>query len=54
MTPTIYNLNNAVFCEKMAAFDYDWTLVCPKGGKTFPTNIDDWEWLYPNIPEKIK
>jgi bifunctional polynucleotide phosphatase/kinase len=38
----------------MAAFDYDWTLVSPKGAKTFPTDIDDWEWLYPTIPEKIK
>jgi bifunctional polynucleotide phosphatase/kinase len=38
----------------MAAFDYDWTLVSPKGGKTFPSNVDDWEWLYPSIPEKIK
>ena len=54
MLPTIYSLNNATYCEKMAAFDYDWTLVSPKGGKTFPSNIDDWEWLYPNIPEKIK
>jgi bifunctional polynucleotide phosphatase/kinase len=54
MTPTIYNLNNAVNRDKMAAFDYDWTLVSPKGGKTFPSNVDDWEWLYPSIPEKIK
>jgi bifunctional polynucleotide phosphatase/kinase len=54
MLPNIYTLNNAVHREKMAAFDYDWTLVSPKGGKTFPTNIDDWEWLYPTIPEKIK
>lgn len=54
MPPTIYNINNAIHREKMAAFDYDWTLVSPKGGKTFPINIDDWEWLYPNIPEKIK
>jgi bifunctional polynucleotide phosphatase/kinase len=54
MTPTIYNLNNAVHMDKMAAFDYDWTLVCPKDGKTFPANLDDWEWLYPTIPEKIK
>jgi len=38
----------------MAAFDYDWTLVKPKNGKTFPSNIDDWQWLFPNIPEKIK
>jgi bifunctional polynucleotide phosphatase/kinase len=54
MSPTIYNLKNANYREKMAAFDYDWTLVSPKSGKTFPTNIDDWEWLYPGISEKIK
>lgn len=54
MLPNIYNLNDAIHREKMAAFDYDWTLVSPKGGKTFPSNIDDWEWLYPTIPEKIK
>lgn len=54
MSPTIYNLNNAGHREKMAAFDYDWTIVCPKGGKTFPSDVDDWEWLYPSIPEKMK
>lgn len=54
MAPTIYNVNNAVHREKMAAFDYDWTLVCPKGGKTFPSNVNDWEWLYNGIPRKIK
>ena len=54
MLPNIYTLNDAVHRDKMAAFDYDWTLVSPKGGKTFPSNIDDWEWLYPTIPEKIK
>jgi len=54
MAPTIYNLNNAVHREKMAAFDYDWTLVRPNGGRTFPSNIDDWKWLYPGIPEKIR
>jgi bifunctional polynucleotide phosphatase/kinase len=54
MPPIIYNLNNAVHREKMAAFDYDWTLVSPKDGKTFPSNVHDWEWLYPTIPEKIK
>lgn len=54
MSPTIYNINHAVHRNKMAAFDYDWTLVCPKDGKTFPSNIGDWEWLYPNIPETIQ
>ena len=50
----IYNINNANYREKMASFDYDWTIVNPKDGKTFPTNIDDWQWLYPDVPNKIK
>lgn len=54
MPPLIINLNHAEHREKMAAFDYDWTLVQPKGGKTFPSNIDDWEWLYPTIPDKLR
>lgn len=54
MAPIIYNISNAVFKNKMAAFDYDWTLVNPKGGKTFPTDVDDWEWLYPSVPTNIK
>ena len=50
----IYNINNAAYREKMASFDYDWTIVNPKDGKTFPTNINDWQWLYPDVPNKIK
>lgn len=50
----IYKIDNPEFREKMAAFDYDWTLVNPKEGNTFPKNIDDWKWLYENIPNKIK
>ena len=33
---------------KMASFDYDWTLVKPKNDRTFPKDIDDWEFLYSN------
>lgn len=54
MPPIIYNINNAVIREKMIAFDYDWTIVCPTNGKTFPSSVSDWQWLYPTIPEKIK
>jgi bifunctional polynucleotide phosphatase/kinase len=46
-------LNNAQHKEKMAAFDYDWTLVKPKYGKKFPSNINDWEWLFPSITSKL-
>jgi len=54
MQSNIYNLNNVVYREKMTAFDYNWTLVVSsKNGKTFPSNITDWEWLYHTILEKL-
>ena len=54
MPLTIYNNKNATIRGKMASFDYDWTVVNPKYGKTFPTDIEDWQWMYPNVPEKIQ
>jgi len=39
---------------KVAAFDFDWTLVKPKGNRKFPKSVDDWEWLFPNIPSIIQ
>jgi bifunctional polynucleotide phosphatase/kinase len=50
----IYNLHNAIYKKKMAGFDYDWTLVKPKGERTFPKDINDWELLYDNVPNFIK
>ena len=37
----IYNLHNATYKQKMAGFDYDWTLVKPKGERTFPKDINE-------------
>jgi len=54
MSPIVYNINNATLKTKMASFDYDWTIVNPLLGKIFPTNVDDWQWMYPSIPYKIK
>ena len=54
MAPTIYNINKAQLKAKIAAFDYDHTLVCPKDGKTMPSDVEDWMWMYPNIPEQLK
>ena len=53
MSPIVYNINNAIIHEKIVAFDYDWTIVNPKDGKTFPSSIDDWNWLYPSVPKII-
>jgi len=40
--------------NKIAAFDFDFTLVKTKNGKVFPENSDDWEILFPNILNKLK
>lgn len=40
--------------KKIAAFDFDWTLVKPKSGRKFPKDSDDWEWLFPNIQHVIQ
>jgi len=47
-------LNKPRFRTKIVLFDYDWTLVKPKTGGTFPKDIDDWQWLRPNVPDIIK
>lgn len=51
---SIYKLKNPVHRKKMASFDYDWTLVSSEDGKSYPSSISDWKWLYPNIPQVIK
>lgn len=40
--------------SKVAIIDFDWTICKPKNNKTFPYDIDDWEWLRPNVPDVIK
>ena len=54
MTPIIKKIGNFRARKKIAAFDYDWTLVKPKSGGTFPKNVDDWAWLNENVPILIK
>tara|TARA_Y100000389_G_scaffold183236_1_gene200524 strand:+ start:1658 stop:2584 length:927 start_codon:yes stop_codon:yes gene_type:complete len=54
MAPSVYNIGGAVFRDKMVGLDYDWTIVNPKGGNTFPTYIDDWEWYSSTVPNKLK
>lgn len=39
--------------QKIAAFDYDHTIVKPKSKSTFAKNVDDWMWLRPNVEPTI-
>jgi len=40
--------------KKLAIFDFDGTLVQPKEGRRFPKDKNDWEWLRPSVPKKLK
>lgn len=39
---------------KIAGFDIDSTIIKTKYGKTFAKDTDDWMFVYPGIPEKLK
>lgn len=54
MAPIIIKLLKPRYRKKIAMFDYDHTLVKPKDGKSFPSNVDDWVWNYPTVPEMMK
>lgn len=49
----IIKLNDPKFRQKNLFLDYDWTMVSPKNNKIYPKNVDDWEWLYEDVPEII-
>ena len=54
MAPTVIKLLAPRFRKKIAAFDFDHTLVMPKEGRRFPKNAEDYMWLTPNVPEIVK
>jgi len=53
MAPIIIKVKGYRHRSKIAAFDFDWTLVKPKEGRRFPKNVEDWQWLYPHIPNVL-
>tara|TARA_B000000477_G_scaffold66319_2_gene55551 strand:+ start:76 stop:1092 length:1017 start_codon:yes stop_codon:yes gene_type:complete len=52
--PIINKINKYRYRQKLAIFDYDWTLVKPKTNGTFSKNENDWMWLTENVPNIIK
>jgi bifunctional polynucleotide phosphatase/kinase len=54
MPPIIKKIGSFRARKKIAAFDYDWTLVKPSSGGTFPKNVDDWMWLNATVVENLK
>ena len=54
MAPHIIILNKPRWRNKIAAFDYDWTLVKPMNGRTHAKDVDDRQWLRASVPETLK
>ena len=50
----ILTIQKPRFRKKLAMFDFDWTLVKPLDGRRFPKNVDDWQWLQPNVPDVLR
>lgn len=40
--------------NKIIIFDFDWTIVKPKEGRTFPLDANDWQWLRESVPNEIR
>ncbi|KAJ4987269.1 polynucleotide kinase 3 phosphatase [Stagonosporopsis vannaccii] len=40
--------------RRIAAFDFDSTLVTPASGKKFSRDASDWKWWHSSVPEKLK
>lgn len=50
----IYNSSNEQNTTKIAAYDMDGTLIKTKSGLIFPKTHNDWQLLYPEVPNKLK
>jgi bifunctional polynucleotide phosphatase/kinase len=54
--PALYYLHSSQLdgCDKIAAFDIDYTLIITKSGKKFPVNAQDWLFFDKSVPAKLK
>jgi bifunctional polynucleotide phosphatase/kinase len=52
--PRVIDIGHFKECKDMACFDFDFTIVRPKDGRTFPKDKNDWEWLRNSVPETIQ
>lgn len=50
LNPVAFKLGRFNLRKKIAAFDYDSTLV----GKAVKGGAGEWEWMYPSVPQKIR
>lgn len=46
--------SDALHSVKVAGFDIDWTIVKTKSGRKFPTGSSDWQFLFDEVPLKLR
>ena len=54
MPPHIVKIGKFRLRQKMAMFDYDWTLVKPLSNGIFSKDLDDWRWMTDKVPEVLQ
>ncbi len=54
IAPNISKVGKFRIRQKLALFDYDWTLVSPKSNGIFSKNLEDWTWLTKKVPEVLQ
>jgi bifunctional polynucleotide phosphatase/kinase len=54
MPPHIIKIGKFRLRQKMAMFDYDWTLVKPLSNGTFSKSLDDWRWITDKVPDILQ
>ncbi|EDW24378.1 GL24116 [Drosophila persimilis] len=50
----IYTSAGVVASGKIAGYDMDGTIIKTKSGNVFPKTTDDWQIIFPEVPEKLK
>lgn len=50
----IFTSAGVVPSEKIAGYDMDGTIIKTKSGNVFPKTIDDWQIIFPEVPDKLK
>ncbi|OWA50251.1 Bifunctional polynucleotide phosphatase/kinase [Hypsibius exemplaris] len=50
----VYNPDGLNGRKKIASFDLDGTIITTKSGKVFAKDAGDWQFLYPDVPGKLK
>ncbi|ALC45460.1 CG9601 [Drosophila busckii] len=50
----IYTSVGVKASSKIASYDMDGTIIKTKSGNVFPKNTDDWQIIFPEVPDKLQ